>query len=58
MIVALHAGFEYTATANQDQRDLAHAAIDAGAALVLGAHPHVLQGIEYYHGGVVAYSGL
>jgi poly-gamma-glutamate capsule biosynthesis protein CapA/YwtB (metallophosphatase superfamily) len=56
VIVALHAGFEYTSDPNTVQRDLAHAAIDAGAALVLGAHPHVLQGIEFYHGGVIAYS--
>jgi len=56
VIVAIHSGFEYTAEPNSIQRDLAHAAIDAGAALVLGAHPHVLQGIEYYRGGVIAYS--
>ena len=56
VIVALHAGLEYTDVPNTVQRDLAHAAIDAGAALVLGAHPHVLQGIEFYKGGVIAYS--
>jgi poly-gamma-glutamate capsule biosynthesis protein CapA/YwtB (metallophosphatase superfamily) len=56
VVVALHAGFEYIDTPNSIQKDLAHAAIDAGAALVLGAHPHVLQGIEYYRGGVIAYS--
>lgn len=56
VIVALHAGLEYTDVPNAVQRDLAHAAIDAGAALVLGAHPHVLQGIEFYKGGVIAYS--
>ncbi len=56
VVVALHAGFEYTAQPNSTQTDLAHAAIDAGAALVLGAHPHVLQGLEFYHGGLIAYS--
>jgi poly-gamma-glutamate synthesis protein (capsule biosynthesis protein) len=56
VIVALHSGYEYTSDPNSIQRDLAHAAIDAGAALVLGAHPHVLQGIEYYRGGIIAYS--
>ena len=56
VIVALHSGFEYTSEPNSVQKDLAHAAIDAGAALVLGAHPHVLQGIEFYHGGLIAYS--
>ena len=56
VVVALHSGFEYTSQPNRTQSDLAHAAIDAGAALVLGAHPHVLQGLEFYHGGLIAYS--
>lgn len=56
VIVSIHAGTEYAAEPNEVQRTLAHAAIDAGAALVLGSHPHVLQGIEYYKGGVIFYS--
>ena len=56
VIVALHAGFEYSATPNPVQRELAHAAVDAGAALVLGAHPHVLQGIEVYKRVPIVYS--
>jgi len=39
-----------------NQRLEAHTAIDAGAALVIGSHPHVLQEIEPYHGGLIAYS--
>ena len=38
------------------QKDAAHAAIDAGADLVLGHHPHVLQGIEKYNGRYICYS--
>ena len=38
------------------QRELGHAAIDAGARLIVGHSPHVLQGIEAYGGGVVCYS--
>ncbi len=38
------------------QVDLAHAAIDAGAAAVIGSHPHTLQGVEKYQGGLIAYS--
>ena len=38
------------------QRRLARAAIDAGAALVIGSHPHVLQEVEEYGGGLIAYS--
>ena len=34
----------------------AHAAIDAGADLVVGHHPHVLQGFEWYKGRLIAYS--
>ncbi len=35
---------------------LAHAAVKAGADLVIGDHPHVLQGLEFYQGSLVAYS--
>lgn len=56
VIVSLHAGAEYTDTPTPEQRSLARAAIDAGAALVLGSHPHVLQGWERYNGGLIVYS--
>ncbi len=56
VIVSIHAGYEYTANPNGVQRELARAAIDSGAALVLGGHPHVLQGIEYYRGVPVVHS--
>ncbi len=56
VIVLLHAGTEYTRTPNAVQRTLAYAAIEAGAAAVIGAHPHVLQGVQRYKGGIIAYS--
>jgi poly-gamma-glutamate synthesis protein (capsule biosynthesis protein) len=56
VIVSLHSGFEYTATPNPRQRELARASVDAGAALVLGGHPHVLQGVEFYRGAPIIYS--
>jgi poly-gamma-glutamate capsule biosynthesis protein CapA/YwtB (metallophosphatase superfamily) len=56
VLVAVHAGWEYTNAVNAVQRELARAAVDAGAAAVLGAHPHVLQGIEIYRGVPIAYS--
>ena len=34
----------------------AHEYIDAGADIVIGAHPHILQGLEYYHGKPIVYS--
>jgi poly-gamma-glutamate capsule biosynthesis protein CapA/YwtB (metallophosphatase superfamily) len=56
VIVSFHWGTEYTERANEDQRRLAHQAIDAGADLVLGHHPHVIQGLELYHDKLIAYS--
>ena len=56
VIVALHAGAEGDPTPTAFQRTIAHTAIEAGAALVLGAHPHVLQPVESYRGGVIVYS--
>jgi poly-gamma-glutamate synthesis protein (capsule biosynthesis protein) len=55
VVVMLHAGVEYATTPSASQQTFAEAAIDAGAALVLGAHPHVLQPVVPYHGGVIAY---
>ncbi|MCC7543663.1 CapA family protein [bacterium] len=49
-------GTEYTHDANDEQRRLAHAAIDAGAEVVIGTHPHWTQGIEWYNGHFIAYS--
>jgi poly-gamma-glutamate synthesis protein (capsule biosynthesis protein) len=59
VIVLLHSGIEintYLPNISDNQRLEAHAAIDAGAALVIGSHPHFLQSIERYHGGLIAYS--
>lgn len=56
VIVYFHWGTEYLAKVERYQRDLARAVIDAGADLVLGSHPHVLQGIEEYAGRHIAYS--
>lgn len=51
-----HWGTEYTHEANDEQRALAHAAIDAGAEMVIGTHPHWTQGYEWYKGHLIAYS--
>ena len=37
-------------------QEVAHASIDAGADIVIGHHPHVLQGFEWYDGKLIAYS--
>ena len=56
VVVMFHWGVEYKPDANSDQRADAHKAVDAGADLVLGAHPHVVQGLESYKGRLIAYS--
>jgi poly-gamma-glutamate capsule biosynthesis protein CapA/YwtB (metallophosphatase superfamily) len=56
VVVMFHWGVEYKPDANGMQRADAHAAVDAGADLVLGAHPHVIQGLEAYKGRLIAYS--
>ncbi len=56
VIVSFHWGVECADLPRDYQKVAAHRAIDAGADVVLGHHPHVLQGIEYYKGGVVFYS--
>ncbi len=48
VIVTMHAGTEYTRDPNQAQIDFAHAAIEDGADMVIGAHPHWVQTIERY----------
>lgn len=56
IIASFHWGEEKAEYPNDVQVELAHAAIDAGADLVLGHHPHVLQGIEQYKGKNIVYS--
>jgi len=52
----LHWGWENEATPSARQRELAHTLIDAGADAVIGAHPHVTQGVELYRGKPIVYS--
>ncbi len=56
VLVAMHAGTEYERTPNQSQIDFAHAAIDAGADMIIGAHPHWIQTIEQYKSKYIFYS--
>lgn len=55
-IVYFHWGIEYEPYQSETQERLAKGAIDAGADLVVGAHPHVLQGKELYQGKYIYYS--
>lgn len=56
VIVAPHWGNEGNYRPTQQQTEVGHAAIDAGADIVWGSHPHVLQPIEEYHNGIIYYS--
>jgi poly-gamma-glutamate synthesis protein (capsule biosynthesis protein) len=56
VIVSFHWGTEGKDTIQAYQRTVAHKAIDAGADVIIGHHPHVLRGIERYKSGIIFYS--
>ncbi|WP_246320388.1 CapA family protein [Paenibacillus qinlingensis] len=56
VVVVAHWGVERDDNPDKNQKELAHRYIDAGADLVIGGHPHVLQGFEQYKGKWIAYS--
>jgi len=56
VIYAPHWGTEHSFDPTDEQTQLGHAAIDAGADIVFGCHPHVLQPIEEYNDGIIYYS--
>lgn len=56
IIFAPHWGAELYYGPNEIQKEFGYAAIDAGANIVFGSHPHVLQPVEEYNGGVIYYS--
>ncbi|KAA0238584.1 MAG: CapA family protein [Chloroflexi bacterium CFX7] len=56
VVVLMHFGFEEQYSPSETQRAQARAAIDAGAVLVIGHHPHVLQPVEWYGKGLIVYS--
>jgi poly-gamma-glutamate synthesis protein (capsule biosynthesis protein) len=56
LIVSFHWGNEEEISPQEYQRNLAHLAIDQGADIILGHHPHTLSGIETYRNGIIIYS--
>lgn len=56
LIVSIHWGNEYQLKSSAAQQKLAHKIIDAGADLIIGQHPHVVQEIENYAGKIIFYS--
>lgn len=56
LFVSVHWGQEHVTTLRDYEQPMAHQILDAGADAVIGAHPHVLQGMEFYHGKPIFYS--
>lgn len=56
VIVSMSWGIEYTSYPTSRQQELAHAAIDAGADLIIGNHPHWIQSVERYNDGYIMYA--
>lgn len=56
VIISLHWGIEFVFYRSPKQINLAHRLIDDAATVILGHHPHVIQGIERYKTGLIAYS--
>jgi len=56
VIITPHWGTEYTSYPDDFQKQTAHQLIEAGADLIIGHHPHVVQGIEEYQGKLIFYS--
>ncbi|WP_249595409.1 CapA family protein [Peribacillus frigoritolerans] len=56
VVVNMHWGQEYSTSTTDRQKDLAKAIIDAGADIIIGHHPHVLQSYDVYKDGIIFYS--
>ncbi len=56
LIISFHFGEEYKTIHNKRQETLAHLAIDSGADMVIGHHPHVMEDIEWYKEKPIVYS--
>lgn len=56
IIITPHWGTEYISYPDDFQKQTAHQLIEAGADLIIGHHPHVVQGIEEYQGKLIFYS--
>lgn len=56
LVVSIHWGVQLADHPRPNEQTLAYMLVDAGADLVFGHHPHVLQGLEYYNDSLIAYS--
>ncbi len=56
VIPYIHWGYEGETQPNERQKTFSRKMIDAGADMIIGGHPHVTQGVEYYKGKLIVYS--
>jgi len=56
VVLSLHWGNEFIRQPSKDQQISAHRLIDGGVDVIIGHHPHILQPIETYEGGIIVYS--
>lgn len=56
VIVTFHWGVEYVSQPTERQKNLAHLAVDSGADLIIGNHPHWIQPVEVYNGRLITYA--
>lgn len=56
IVLNIHWGVEYEHQFNKLQQNIAHELVDAGVDIVIGHHPHVVQGVEIYNGHPIFYS--
>ncbi len=56
VVIAFHWGVEYTTQPTERQINLAHLAVDSGADLIIGNHPHWIQPLEFYKGKLIVYA--
>jgi poly-gamma-glutamate synthesis protein (capsule biosynthesis protein) len=56
VVVNMHWGLEYRKKSNSEQQEVGHRLIEAGADVIIGHHPHVIQEIEIYQGKPIFYS--
>ncbi|MBR3358384.1 MAG: CapA family protein [Solobacterium sp.] len=56
VIMAIHWGVEYSMEASDEQRELAQQMVDAGADIIIGNHPHVIQPIEHIGNAICFYA--
>jgi poly-gamma-glutamate synthesis protein (capsule biosynthesis protein) len=56
VIVSVHSGVEYKHVPDKSKADMYRRMIDAGADILLGSHPHVIQGVEVYKKGIIFHS--